>query len=128
MTELPRGIFTANARRSLTPKQRAQLFLSADGKCCLCGGRIDGARERWIVEHLVPLADGGTNDIDNLAPAHEACAKPKTAREATGRARLKRAGMRHLGVKPRKSRPMPGSRASGWKKPMHGPAHRRDDD
>jgi 5-methylcytosine-specific restriction endonuclease McrA len=29
--------------------------------------------ERLSIEHLVPLAEGGTNDIENLVLAHQSC-------------------------------------------------------
>jgi 5-methylcytosine-specific restriction endonuclease McrA len=41
------------------------------GPCRYCGG----AQARW--DHLIPLARGGTNTIDNLVPCCIACNKTK---------------------------------------------------
>jgi 5-methylcytosine-specific restriction protein A len=45
--------------------------------CVLCERKIDGVRERWIVEHIRALELGGPDDLDNMGPAHEACAAIK---------------------------------------------------
>lgn len=102
-------------RKSLTTLQRAKLFLEHDGKCCLCKRQIDGVRERWLVEHITALVRGGDNSRTNLAPAHERCAKPKTAEDHKAGAKGKRVYAASIGAKVAK-KPMPGSRASGWKK------------
>ncbi len=101
-------------RRPLTAKQRLKLFIAHDGKCCVCGGKI-GVHEKWIDEHKLPLWLGGTNDESNRAPAHVSCAREKTDKEATERAKGRSVAEKHYGAKKSK-RPMPGSRASGWKK------------
>lgn len=36
--------------------------------CCLCGHRGSNT-----VEHVIPRARGGTDDIENLRPAHKSC-------------------------------------------------------
>lgn len=40
----------------------------------------------WAADHIVPLVDGGTFDIENLQTLCLACHKQKTAREASARA------------------------------------------
>lgn len=37
--------------------------------CCLCLGQILDPDD-WTVQHVVALAAGGSNDLDNLRPAH----------------------------------------------------------
>lgn len=111
-------------RKSLTTLQRAKLFLEHDGKCCLCKRQIDGVRERWLVEHIVALERGGDNSRTNLAPAHERCAKPKTAEDHKAGAKGKRVYANAIGAKVAK-KPMAGSRASGWKHKMNGLWERR---
>jgi 5-methylcytosine-specific restriction enzyme A len=65
-------------RRSISTRERVRIFTKADGMCCLCGGKIDGTKERWIIEHIRPLGLLGEDGGDNLAPAHERCAHAKT--------------------------------------------------
>ena len=55
----------------------------------------------------------------------ECCHKPKTARKSGERAHGTRIIENAAGVK-RKTRPMAGSRASGWKRKMDGTTVRRD--
>lgn len=88
-------------RKPLTPTQRLKLFEAHKGLCGLCGGQIK-AGDRWIVEHMRPLALGGTNDIDNLFPVHAACADTKThgSNGDTSRiAKAKRQKMKSLGIR-----------------------------
>ena len=65
-------------RRSLSTRDRARIFADHSGLCCLCGGKIDGTKERWIAEHIRPLGLLGEDGGDNLQPAHETCARSKT--------------------------------------------------
>lgn len=85
----------------LTPTQRLKLFEQHKGVCAVCGQYIQ-AGHRWIVEHLTPLALGGTNDLTNLAPVHERCAAEKTKDDMKRVVKAKRQKMAHLGIKPQK--------------------------
>ena len=118
--------YDVTQRANLSPKKRLELLLAHSGRCCICEGKIS-LTQRWIVEHILPLWLGGTNDVQNLAPAHEACAKIKTQKEATGRAKGRRIAEKHFGFRQSK-RPMPGSKASGLKRKFNGQVVRRKDD
>lgn len=50
------------------------------GMCRRCGGRAE------VMDHVVPLADGGTNDDRNLQSLCRACSVVKTSREQRDRA------------------------------------------
>lgn len=103
-------------RKPLTPRQRLKLFEEHKGICVLCGLQIRSG-EKWIDEHLRALGLGGSNDFDNRAPVHVACAEAKTHKEDIPRiAKAKRQKMAALGIKrsgpkiasrgfPRKQRP-----------------------
>lgn len=60
------------------------VYTAHDWMCCLCKEPIDpelrlpdlGAA---TLEHLVPLADGGTHTWDNVAPSHADCNFKKAA-------------------------------------------------
>lgn len=118
--------YAVEKRKPLTQKQRVALFVSHDGKCCICGGKI-AVGERWIDEHVAPLWRDGDNSTDNRAPAHEGCARKKTASEAKERAKSRRVAAKHIGAHVKKGPPMPGSKRSKWRKRMNGNVERRED-
>jgi 5-methylcytosine-specific restriction protein A len=61
-------------------RRRAQLF-AAEPWCRTC--RAQGIRTRaTIADHIVPLAEGGADTLDNLAPVCHACHQVKTHTEA----------------------------------------------
>lgn len=70
-----------SGRRS---QRRRRYVLSRDnGICWICGH--PGAT---VADHVVPLAEGGADTIDNLRAAHDVCNTEKGQREAQrGRAR-----------------------------------------
>ncbi|WP_300379550.1 HNH endonuclease signature motif containing protein [Henriciella sp.] len=78
-------------RKPLTRQQFGALLVKQDCRCAKCGGKLDFSKPRQVIdEHLQPLADGGNNDLDNRALYCAECAKGKTVKEATPRARSKR--------------------------------------
>lgn len=55
-------------RKSFSAKDRARIFAAHSGVCYLSGVKI-GPSDTWDVEHVIPLALGGTNEDENLRPA-----------------------------------------------------------
>lgn len=53
-----------------TKKIKEQLFKKAEGKCEYCG--VELHENTAMINHIVPLRDGGSSDIDNLSLS---CAK-----------------------------------------------------
>ncbi len=51
-------------RKALSHSQRIRVYSKTHGHCYLCGQFVDF--DKFEVEHRIPLAIGGTNDIDNL--------------------------------------------------------------
>lgn len=47
--------------------KRKRVFDKTNGYCYYCGCKLDYAT--FEVDHFIPKADGGTNDIDNLVPS-----------------------------------------------------------
>lgn len=117
--------FEVENRKKFSPKQRLEIFLAHNGICVLCDNKIQ-QNVRWIVEHILPLWLGGSNEPDNLGPAHLQCAKDKTSREAFERAKGKRIRAKQDGTRPRKIRLIPGSKQSGWKRTFDGRTIRRE--
>lgn len=102
----------------------AAWFLEHGGQCHICGQKIH-VGQVWEREHVIPLAQGGSDELDNQRPAHAVCHKGKTAKDAGDTARAKRREAAYLGIKKPKARPLPGSKASGWKRKMDGTIVRR---
>lgn len=113
-------------RKSITTVQRVKVFLATDGACHICGLRIDAPKQKWQVEHRVPLSMGGADNLSNMAPAHIHCHANKTSGEATVRAKTDRVRAKHLGVKRQATRPMPCSRTTNFKRRFDGSVVRRD--
>lgn len=64
-------------RKKFSAMAKLRIFEKHKGKCALCGVQIIPG-SRWILEHMRPLALGGTNDESNLFPVHVECAAIKT--------------------------------------------------
>ena len=105
------------------PRVRVRVFDRCKGRCGICKRRIR-AGEAWTLEHLEALILGGENRESNLGVTCDWCLPAKNKADVGKKSTIYRKRRKHLGVKP-KSRPMPGTKASGWKKPMNGPAERR---
>jgi 5-methylcytosine-specific restriction protein A len=113
-------------RRTWTAKRKLALFEAHRGICHICGWPIDGTREAWDVEHVVPVALGGEDAEANCAPAHVRCHRQKTAGDVARIAKAERVRAKHNGAKPARKAIIPGSKASGWKRTITGQTIRRD--
>lgn len=107
----------------IPPRVRVRVFVRFDGVCQECGVKIVG--RHWICDHRTAIINGGENRENNLGPIHEACDKTKTAGDVALKSKVYRKKAKHLGIKLKKSKPMMGSRASGWKRKMDGSLVRR---
>ena len=105
------------------PRVRLRVFLNAGGICCECGVKIRA--KRWVCDHRKAIVNGGENRERNLGPIHETCDKTKTAADVAVKKIDNRVRSKHLGIKKRKGRPMPGSRDSGIKMKIGGGWERR---
>lgn len=113
---------TIRPRKGFTQKQREAILAHCGGLCGACGKPIEGPFE---IDHQIPHALGGSHDIDNFAAMHPGCHAEKTKTDVAIIAKAKRIEKAHFGLVTRRKHIVPGSKASGWKKPLHGPAHRR---
>lgn len=111
-------------RRRWTDLQRLGIFTANGGICHLCGGKINAVKEPWELEHVIALAMGGDDDEANLRPAHVRCHKGKTRQDAGNLSKARSREVRHMGAHKARN-PLPGSKASGWKKKMSGEVERR---
>ena len=82
-------------RIRLTDQQIAKLFLERHGCCRECGRKL-GPSDSWIVEHVIALENGGTNDWDNLGLTCSWCKPIKDARDHAQAGKQRRTSAKHL--------------------------------
>lgn len=105
------------------PRVRLRVYERERGHCHACR-RFIRAGEKWTCEHRIALINGGANAESNLCLTCCNCLPEKNATDVAEKSIVAKKRKAHLGIK-RTSRPMMGSRASGWKKPFNRPAERR---
>lgn len=106
-------------RRSLSNMTRLNLFIQRHGKCAHCKTKIMPGK-RWDVDHIIPIALGGSNEEANLQILCWSCHITKTAYEDIPRiAKTKRQLIAHAGAK-RSRRPLPCGRDTPYKKTIDG--------
>jgi 5-methylcytosine-specific restriction endonuclease McrA len=106
------------------PRVRLRVFEKYGGVCQICTVKIRD--KRWICDHALAIILGGYNRERNLQPIHEECdRKIKTPFDVAQKRINNRVRSKHLGIKKRKGRPMPGSRDSGIKMKIGGGWERR---
>ncbi len=66
-------------RRLFSEFEKQSIASANDYKCNIC--RTDLVEREFQIDHIVPLAIGGKNSIDNLQPLCKNCHKRKTANE-----------------------------------------------
>lgn len=106
-------------RKRLTGKQHLELFVHHGGVCHWCGHKID-TRKPWHIDHVIPLAMGGDDTMENMAPIHDRpCHAEKTHKgDVPNIAKAKRRALKHAGI--RKPSKFAGSRDSKWKRKVNG--------
>lgn len=105
----------------------SKLGVSCEG----CGLRL--GKKVFHYDHDKPewLQTASKADREKIKPedvkllGYECCHKPKTAIEAGERAKDYAVLEKEARVRKPKSRPLQGTKASGWKKPFYGPGVRR---
>jgi 5-methylcytosine-specific restriction endonuclease McrA len=70
----------AGARRIkiFTPLERAAVRQKTKGRCAYCGCTLD-YKGGMTIDHIQPVAQGGSDKLENLLPACERCNKRKGA-------------------------------------------------
>jgi len=113
-------------RPSFSTSFRLSLFLERNGSCASCNTKI-AAGQAWDIDHILPIALGGTNESNNLQILCRTCHRLKTTQSDIPRiAKTKRLRAKHLGARSPADRPIPGSRTSLWKRKMDGSVVRRE--
>lgn len=85
----------------IPPRVRQRVFDRDEGKCRLCGNRIDPSKG-FELDHVFALINGGRHAESNLAPVHSHCHRIKTAKDVKEKAKVQRTRQKHTGaVKPK---------------------------
>lgn len=123
-------------RREFSDKQKLAMWERAKGHCECCGRKIVG-KLRPNYDHIVPDAvadkskpltidDGQVLCTDcHDRKTNEQNAGPASRGDKTEIAKTARLIENAAGVKKRRSRPMPGTKASGWRQKIGGEWVRR---
>ena len=104
---------------------RLAAFMRCGGLCESCGRKLRPGSYQY--DHVVPVSIGGPSTAANCQVLCRQCHNDKTAKLDTPRAaKTKRQKAKHEGSFRPSRHPVPGSRATPWKKPLRGPAIRRE--
>lgn len=79
----------APKRPGIGRSRRARIFAAHNGICWLCKLKIE-VNDPWDADHMIAREIGGSDDDDNLAPAHKDCHKAKTKRDVVAIAKSNR--------------------------------------
>lgn len=58
-------------RKQFSPTERIKIYNKNRGRCAICGKFVP--YDNFTVDHIIPLAKGGTNVMDNLQVACSVC-------------------------------------------------------
>jgi len=109
-----------SSNSAVPPRVRLRIFLAYGGRCqCGCN-RLIRPGEAWECEDTIALINGGERRESNLKPWLKGHQKEKTARDVAEKSKVYRKRAAHVGIKLRNGPPMPGSRASRFKRKMDG--------
>jgi len=76
--------FKDNSNRySFSEMERSAIASTQDYNCNICGIELNDNRE-FDIDHIIPIANGGKNTVDNLQAICKACHQEKTKFEKYG--------------------------------------------
>lgn len=80
------------------PRVKLRIFERAGGRCHI-SGRLIRAGEKWELEHIVAICNGGAHSENNLAPALAVPHRKKTREDVAEKAVTYRKRAKHIGIK-----------------------------
>ena len=92
-----------NADAKVPARVRLRVFEAHNGTCHLTGRKIH-AGDKWDLDHIQALCNGGEHRESNLAPALCEPHRAKTTEDVKQRAKDDRVRKKHLGIWKPKSR------------------------
>lgn len=112
----------ANDDTKIPDRVRVRVFERHGGRCHSCTRKIQ-AGEKWTLEHLKALINGGENRESNLGITCSWCLPYKNAQDVSTKSRNYRVKKRHLGL--RRTSRFGCARSSPFKKKLTGEVVRR---
>jgi 5-methylcytosine-specific restriction protein A len=112
------------ADSKIPARVRDRLFEAKGHRCHNCT-RVIEPGQHWTLEHLIALINGGENRESNLGVTCDWCLPGKNAADVAEKSTVYRKRAKANGIKTTKYPPMPGTKASGWKRKMDGTLVRR---
>ena len=109
------------SRQEFSTKTKVAAWNRCGGRCESCGTEIQPG-DRVDFDHIIPDGLRKNNDVSNCQVLCRPCHIEKTKTDVTQIAKAKRVEKKHTGAFRQTRRIVPGSKASKWKKPLHGPA------
>jgi 5-methylcytosine-specific restriction enzyme A len=89
----------------IPPRVRLRVFEAHGGVCHLSGRKIM-AGDKWDIDHVQALVNGGLHIESNLAPALRDKHREKTAADVKEKATVARKAKANLGLKPAPAKPI----------------------
>ena len=112
-------------RPAMSARRREHLFTLHGGICHLCGLPIDKVRECFEISHVIEWEISRDDSDENCKPAHYRCHRPHTSIVSLPLiAKVRRQWQNHNGFSV-SARPVPGSKASSFRKRMDGTVEKR---
>lgn len=87
---------------AIPPRVRLRIFERRADACHVCGRKLFPG-DRWDLDHVVALTNGGAHAEGNLAPICEWCHRGKTAEDVALKSRVYHKRAAHLGIRKTKS-------------------------
>lgn len=109
----------ANENSRVPRRVMLRIFEKSSGRCSVCSRRIGGSL-RPVYDHIIAIINGGENRESNLRLLCYDCHFEKTRADVHEKSMVYRRRLRHFGIKPRRGKPMLGSKDSGWKHKLDG--------
>lgn len=111
---------------AIPPRVIDRVWTRCGSRCHKCTREHQG-EGGWIIEHLIALTNGGEHREANLCLTCPWCLPVKNREDAAIKKKGSRVRKKHRGIALKTtSRPMAGSRASGWKRNFDGTVTRRE--
>lgn len=101
--------------QAIPPRVKVRIWERFNGHCAKCSRKLEPGKFEY--DHIVALINNGEHREFNLHPlCTSPCHSGKTKADVAEKKIVYRKKVKHLRLKKPKGRPMPGTKASGWKK------------